>query len=111
VQPIYSGRSGPRSLCAAQGVLVALRRCSLDEAFIDIVQTAQRHNVPPLGLADALVAIAENDVARYSDDDTIAAADRAWGALLDRPSANANAMSGVQLPGVSAGIQNEERRP
>lgn len=97
VRPKHFGRSGPRSLCAAQGVLVALRRCSLDEAFIDIIQTAQRHNVAPLGLADALVAVAENDVTRYSDDDTIAVADRAWGALLDRP-------SGVRT-------QDEERQP
>ena len=62
-------RSGQRSLGAAEGVLVALRHCSLDEAFIDIVQTAKRHNVAPLGLADALVAIAENDVTRDFDDE------------------------------------------
>jgi hypothetical protein len=104
VEPIHSGRSGPRSLCAAQGVLVALRRCSLDEAFIDIVQTAKRHNVAPLGLADALVAIAENDVSRYLDDDTMAAADHAWGALLSRPSADA--APGVHLPGSVASTQD-----
>jgi hypothetical protein len=44
-------RSGHRSLGAAEGVLVALRHCSLDEAFIDIVHTAKRHNVAPLRLA------------------------------------------------------------
>ena len=55
-------RSAQRSLGAAEGVLVALRHCSLDEAFIDIVHTAKQHNVAPIGLADALVAIAENDV-------------------------------------------------
>jgi hypothetical protein len=73
-------RSGQRSLGAAEGVLVALRHCSLDEAFIDIVQTAKRHNVAPMGLADALVAIAENDVTRDFDDEVLAAVGQAWGA-------------------------------
>jgi hypothetical protein len=107
VEPKHPGRSGPRSLGAAEGVLVALRRCSLDEAFIDIVETAKRHNVAPLGLADALVAIAENDLTRYLDDDVIAAADRAWGALLSRRSANI--APGFHLPGTAAGIEDEER--
>jgi len=75
-------RSGQRSLGAAEGVLVALRHCSLDEAFIDIVQTATRHGVAPLELADALVAIAENDVPRGFDDAVIAAVEQAWGTLL-----------------------------
>lgn len=77
-------RCGQRSLGAAEGVLVALRHCSLDEAFTDIVQTAKRHNVAPMGLADALVAIAENDATRNLDAAVVTAVDRAWGALLDR---------------------------
>ncbi len=75
-------RSGQRILSAAEGVLVALRRCSLDAAFTDIVQTAKQHNVAPLELADALVASAENDVLRDFDDAVIAAVKRAWGSLL-----------------------------
>ncbi len=63
-------------------MLVALRHCSLDEAFADIVQTAKRHSVAPLELADALVAIAENDLNRDFDDAVIAAVDEAWGPLL-----------------------------
>lgn len=106
--PKYPGRSGPRSLCAAEGVLVALRRCSLNEAFIDIVETAKRHNVAPLGLADALVAIAENDLPRYFDDNVIAAAHRAWGGLLSRPSSNT--APGFHLPGTAAGAEDEERQ-
>ncbi len=43
-------RSGQRSLSAAEGVLVALRHCSLDEAFADIVQTAKLHGVAPPGI-------------------------------------------------------------
>ena len=75
-------RSGQRSLGAAEGVLVALRHCSLDEAFTDIVQTAKQHAVAPLELADALVAVAENDATRNFDDAVVAAVDRTWGTLL-----------------------------
>lgn len=69
---------------------MALRHCSLDEAFVDIVQTAKLHNVAPMGLADALVAAAENDQARDFDDAVVAAVGRAWGALLGRPGDNAD---------------------
>ncbi len=101
-------RSGPRSLCAAEGVLVALRRCSLDEAFIDIVETAKRHNVSPLGLADALVAVAENALPRHFDEDVIAAVHRAWGGLLSQPCANT--AHGLHLSGTAGGTEDEERR-
>ena len=77
-------RSGQRILGAAEGVPVALCHFSLDDAFFDIVQTAKRHGVAPLELADALVAVAENDVTRGFDDAVIAAVDRAWGTLLCR---------------------------
>lgn len=83
-------RTGQRSLGAAEGVLVALRHCSLDEAFIDIVQTAKRHNVAPMGLADALVAVAENDETRDFDDAVVAAVGRAWGTLLGWPGYDAD---------------------
>lgn len=79
------GRSGQRSLGAAEGVLVALRHCSLDEAFIDIVETAKRYSVAPFQLAEALVAIAVNDPTRDFDDAVVAAADRAWGTLVGQP--------------------------
>ncbi len=75
-------RTGQRSLGAAEGVLVALRHCGLEEAFIDIVQTAKRQSVAPLELADALVAIPENNVTCDFDDAVIAAVDQAWGNLL-----------------------------
>ena len=83
-------RTGQRILGAAEGVLVALRHCSLDEAFIDIVQTAKRHNVAPMGLADALVAIAAHDVTRDLDDTVVAAVGQAWGALLGQPGDDAD---------------------
>ncbi|WP_322857196.1 hypothetical protein [Mycobacterium shigaense] len=69
-------RTGQRSLGAAEGVLVALRHCTLDEAFIDIVETAKRHGVAPLELANALMAVAQNDESRDRDDAAIAAADQ-----------------------------------
>ncbi|KZS56656.1 hypothetical protein A4G26_16790 [Mycobacterium kansasii] len=77
-------RGGQRRLGAAEGVLVALRHCSLDEAFTDIVQTAKQHNVAPMELAHGLVAIAENDVTYDVDDAVMAAVSRAWGDLLAR---------------------------
>jgi hypothetical protein len=83
-------RSGQRSLGAAEGVLVALRHYSLDEAFIDIVQTAKQHNVAPIGLADALVAVAANDATRDFDIAVVAAVGQAWGALLGQPSNDAD---------------------
>ena len=78
-------RSGQRALSAAEGVLIALRHCSLDDAFIDIVKTAKRHRVAPLELADALVATAENQVTHDFDDAVLAAVDQTWGALLSSP--------------------------
>jgi hypothetical protein len=80
-------RSGQRILSAAEGVLVALRQCSLDAAFTEIVRTAKQYGVAPLELAGALVAIAENELTRDFDDAVIATVNGAWGALLNsRPS-------------------------
>lgn len=76
--------NGQRRLSAAEGVLVALRHCSLDEAFTDIVQTAKQHNVAPMVLADALVAIAENDGTRDFGDAVVTAVGQAWGTMLGR---------------------------
>lgn len=78
------GRNGQRSLAAAEGVLVALRHCSLDEAFVDIVETAKRHNVAPMELADALISIAEKNGVYDLDDVVVAAAGQAWGDLFSK---------------------------
>ncbi|WP_246540992.1 ANTAR domain-containing protein [Mycobacterium spongiae] len=75
-------RAGQRRLGAAEGVLVALLGCTLDEAFTDIVHTAKRHNVAPMELADALVSIAEKNAPGDPDDPVVAAAYRAWGDRL-----------------------------
>lgn len=75
-------RDGRRTLCAAEGVLVALQHCSLDDAFLDIIATARRHNVAPLRLATALVASAQGDRAPLEDEAISAAIDDEWGRLL-----------------------------
>lgn len=76
-------RSGARILDTAEGVLIALRSCSLDQAFVDIVDTAKRHNVSPFSLADALVGIAQGQPASASDDRAVTTAREAWGHLID----------------------------
>jgi hypothetical protein len=73
---------GTRILDTAEGVLVALRRCRLDEAFVDIMQTAKRHNVNAVDLARALVTIAEDQHGQNLDDAAAAVALAAWGHLF-----------------------------
>ena len=64
----------------ATGVLVALRRCTLDEASDELLDASKRHRVTPLAVARGLVALAEGDA--DSDDPAVAAARYEWGALL-----------------------------
>lgn len=78
-------RDGRRTLCAAEGVLVALSHCSLDDAFLDIIGTARRHNVAPLRLATALVSRVQGDPGQETDEALRFAIDEAWGALLTKP--------------------------
>jgi hypothetical protein len=61
-------RAGVRILDTAEGVLIALRGCSLNQAFVEIVQTAKAHNVNTLSLADLLVALAQNQASGDGDD-------------------------------------------
>src|SRR5258705_13890272 len=76
-------RAGARILDTAEGVLIALRGCTLNQAFVEIVQTAKTHNVSTLSLADALVALAQNQASQDGDDAAFVAARAAWGHLLD----------------------------
>jgi ANTAR domain-containing protein len=46
-------RASARLLDTAEGVLVALRGCSLDQAFVEIAQTAKAQNMSASSLADA----------------------------------------------------------
>jgi ANTAR domain len=79
-------RAGARVLDTAEGVLIALRGCTLNQAFVEIVQTAKRHNVSTLSLADALVAIAQTRAFQTVDDADAAfvAARAAWGHFFDQ---------------------------
>lgn len=80
-------RAGARVLDTAEGVLIALRGCTLNQAFVEIVQTAKRHNVSALSLADALVAIAQTRVSQNGDDTDAAfvAARATWGHFFECP--------------------------
>src|SRR6185295_9549628 len=79
-----SRRAGARILDTAEGVLIALRGCSLNQAFVEILQTAKAHNVSTLSLADALVALTQNHGSQDGDDAAFVAARAAWGPLFDR---------------------------
>jgi hypothetical protein len=80
---ILVGR-GARILDTAEGVLIALRGCTLNEAFVEIVQTAKAHNVSTMSLADALVALAQGQASPDGRDAAVGAARAAWAHLLDR---------------------------
>ena len=69
-----------RMLDRAEGVLIALRRCTTDAAFAEIVRASNRHRIPTLRLAAALVAMVQGATL---DDDAMAAARYEWGTLLD----------------------------
>ena len=75
-------RAGARILDTTEGVLIALRGCSLNQAFVEIVQTAKRHNVSTLSLADALLAMAQTQTSQNIDDAAFAAARATWGHLF-----------------------------
>ena len=76
-------RAGARILDTAEGVLIALRGCSLNQAFVEIAQTAKAHNVSTLSLADALVALAQHQASQNADDAALIAARSTWGHLFD----------------------------
>lgn len=64
----------------AAGVLVALRRCSFEEASDEVLYAAKRHRVAPVAVARALVALAEGAV---DDEPATAAARYEWATLLE----------------------------
>jgi hypothetical protein len=71
---------GARMLDRAVGVLVGLRRCTIDAAFEEIVAASQRHNVPALRVAEALVELAEGKDPH--DADAAAVARTEWSGML-----------------------------
>ena len=75
-------RAGARILDTAEGVLIALRGCTLNEAFVEIVQTAKAHHVSTMSLADALVALAQDRASQDGQDAALDAARTTWGQLF-----------------------------
>lgn len=77
-------RPGVRALDRAEGVLMALRRCSCDDAFDELLEAARRQHVPVFTIATALVELVYGTGSSGSDPAAAAAADRQWGDLIGR---------------------------
>ncbi len=65
----------------AQGVLVGLKRCTLDAASGEIAQASRRHHLDSERVAQALVRLAQ-DINPEADSNATAVARFEWGALL-----------------------------
>lgn len=76
-------RSADRLLDTAEGILVALRRYHINQAFFELAQTAKRHGVTVVSLADALVALAQRQSTHDCDQRAVDVARLTWGAFLD----------------------------
>lgn len=75
-------RTGTRTLGAAEGVLVALCGCSLDDAFLELIAAAKNHNVDAMTLAATIVALAEDPSGYECDEAAVRAATIAWEPLV-----------------------------
>lgn len=67
----------------AEGVLVALRRCTLDDASGELARASRRHRLDTERVAGALVRLAQ-DTDPELDSNATAVARYEWGALLPR---------------------------
>ncbi|ORB53768.1 hypothetical protein BST42_10145 [Mycolicibacterium rhodesiae] len=76
----HNGYDGSR-MQHAEGVLVGLRRCSVDAASGEIDQVSRRHRVDGGRVAQALVRLAQ-EVEPEADSNATAVARYEWGALL-----------------------------
>lgn len=65
----------------AEGVLVGLKRCTVDAASGEIEQVSRRHHLDTNRVAHALVRLAQ-DVEPGADSNATAVARFEWGALL-----------------------------
>jgi hypothetical protein len=65
----------------AQGVLVGLKRCTLDAASGEIIQASRRHHLDSERVAEGLVRLAQ-DIDAEADSNATAVARFEWGALL-----------------------------
>jgi hypothetical protein len=76
-------RSADRILDTAEGVLITLRRYHINHAFFELAQTAKRHGITAVSLADALVALAQRQSTGDCETRAVEVARETWGALLD----------------------------
>lgn len=72
---------GRQRLDTAEGVLIALRHCTVDEAFHEMIRAAKQHQVPLFTLADALVNAASGN-AQCPNTAAHTAVLAEWGPLL-----------------------------
>lgn len=79
--PNHETLSDLRVFDVAKGVLVGARRCTVDEAFAELVARARQHQIGIFALSRALVAMSETGQAT-GDDEVAMAARSAWGPLL-----------------------------
>jgi hypothetical protein len=75
-----------RELDMANGILVALRGCSPDAAFRELLGAAKRHGVGVMPMASAVVDLASGDSQSHAEPGGPAhsAASHEWAALFDR---------------------------
>lgn len=69
-------------LDVAKGVLVGLRGCSPDEAFAELTRVSQEYRLGTLGLARALVNLAEGAAIDVAASPAADAAAQTWGHLF-----------------------------
>lgn len=78
--PADPGIGRARMLHLAEGVLVALRRCSPEAALTELVDAARVSHLSPYAVACGLVSFAAGDI---SGDDVPEVVTQRWSALLD----------------------------
>lgn len=73
-------RSGVRILDIAEGVLLGLRRYSVERSFAELIDVARRHALSPFDLAAALVAAAGGH--STGSPEAARVVEQEWGPLL-----------------------------
>lgn len=75
---------GVRTLDRAEGVLIALRHCTSEDAFDELLEAACSQHLPVFTVAAALVELASNVSPSTEDPAARAAAESQWGNLIAR---------------------------
>jgi hypothetical protein len=77
---------GGRILDTAKGILIGLRRCTSEQAFHELIDSAQRHRMPVFAMAWALVHLANGgETSVHTSADADWAARYEWGRLFTGP--------------------------